>query len=175
MGWPRLQSTARPRGLTLLELMIAVAIVAVLASLALPSMGAAAARHRLKAAAEALAADLTEARLESARRGAPLHLSARTGTDWCWATVSASGCDCHAALPCRIRPALAADHPGVRLVDAGPVSFLPTGDHSLAASASTTVGLLESARGERLQVDLGRLGRARICAPGGAVPGYAAC
>jgi type IV fimbrial biogenesis protein FimT len=172
---PRSDPGRPVRGLTLLEIVIALAIIAVLASLALPSMGSGAARQRLKAAAEGLAHDLAEARYESARRGAPVHLSVRTGADWCWATVSASGCDCHASLPCRLRPARAADHPGVRLVAAEPVSFLPSGDHSLAATSSTLVARLESARGERLQVDLTRLGRARICAPGGAVPGYPAC
>jgi hypothetical protein len=37
------------------------------------------------------------------------------------------------------------------------------------------VAEFESARGERLRVDLTRLGRARICAPGGAIPSYPAC
>jgi type IV fimbrial biogenesis protein FimT len=163
------------RGLTLLELMIALAIVAVLASLALPSMGASMARQRLKAAAEGLAADLAQARQEAAHRSAPLHLSVRTGAHWCWATVDASGCDCHAALPCRLKATPAEDHPGVRLAQAAPVSFLPSGDTSLAAAASTKVAEFESERGERLRVDMTRLGRARICAPGGALPGYPAC
>ena len=51
--------------------MVALGIVAVLATLALPSFGSIVARHRLKAAAENLSMDLAELRFEATRRGRP--------------------------------------------------------------------------------------------------------
>ncbi|MBZ8144074.1 pilus assembly protein FimT, partial [Rubrivivax gelatinosus] len=85
------------RGLTLLETMIALALLALLASLAAPSFGGAVERARLRYAAETLAADIADARLEAARRGQALHLDVHAGADWCWAIASQPGCGCAVA------------------------------------------------------------------------------
>jgi type IV fimbrial biogenesis protein FimT len=158
-------------GLTLIELMMALAVVAVLAALALPSLGAQLARQRLKTAAETLAGDLAEARFEAARRGIALHLHYTPGTDWCWAVASASACDCRSAQPCQLKTVHSSDHPGVVLVQSHDARFDPAG-----ASASTEAGAtLRSSRGDELRVGVTRLGRVRVCAPGGAALGYTAC
>jgi type IV fimbrial biogenesis protein FimT len=90
----------RLRGLTLLELVIALAVLGIMATLTLPALGSALQRHRLLAAAQTLAADLAEARFEAARSGQSLHLLARTGRDWCWAVGTQADCDCSTPLPC---------------------------------------------------------------------------
>ncbi|BAL95027.1 GspH/FimT family pseudopilin [Rubrivivax gelatinosus] len=161
----------RALGLTLLETMIAVAIVALLASLAVPSFGSAAERSRLRFAAETLASDLGEARFEAARRGQPLQLEVRPGAGWCWAIATQPGCGCDAHRACQLKTERAADHGGIRLVDAAPTQLEADGQ----AQATPRPALFESTRGERLQVSLSPLGRARICAPAAAVPGYPAC
>ncbi len=163
------------RGFTLLEMMIGLAIVAVLASLALPSLSATIARQRLKAAAEMLSADLAEARHEAARRGLPLHLHFKTTASWCWATTTTSGCDCATAQQCTVKATRAADHPGVLLVDAADVRFDPEGGGSANSAVIQGHALLQSARGEQLRVSLTRLGRAKVCAPGGELRGYPRC
>ena len=56
------------RGVTLIECAIALAIIAALMSIALPSFSDAMARARLRAAAQDLALGLGNARLESVRR-----------------------------------------------------------------------------------------------------------
>lgn len=161
----------RSLGLTLLETMIAVAIVALLASLAVPSFGGAAERSRLRFAAETLAADLGEARFEAARRGQPLEFEVRPGAGWCWAIATVPGCGCDAARSCQLKTERAADHGGIRLLDAAPTRLEADGQ----SQATPRPALFESTRGERLQVSLSPLGRARICAPAAAVPGYPAC
>jgi prepilin-type N-terminal cleavage/methylation domain-containing protein len=60
----------RARGITLIECVIALAILAALMSVALPSFGEAMARARLRSAAQDLALGLGNARLESVRAGA---------------------------------------------------------------------------------------------------------
>lgn len=164
----------RPRrGLTLIELMVALAIVAVLMSLALPSFGAILARQRLKAAAEQLAADLSEARLLAAQRAQPLHLKLQPGAQWCWALASASGCDCRVAQSCQLKTVRGSDHPGVRLVDGGEMRIDAPGRGGLVLASGAA--LLQGRDGSALRVALTPLGRPKVCAPAAAVPGYPRC
>lgn len=161
---------ARPRrGLTLIETMITVALLAVLATLAAPSFGSALARYRLKAAAEDLAHDLAEARIAATQRGAALHLNFQTGDAWCYAVATVGGCACAQAPACRLKTVAATDHPGVRLVEAHDATFLP------GAGGVEGGAVLQGGDGSRLRVGLSRLGRPSVCAPGGAVSGYPAC
>lgn len=157
------------RGFTLIELAITLAVLAVLGTLALPSLGRSLERHRLQAAAQALVADLSEARFEAARRGVPLHFEARAGASWCWAVTSAPGCRCDQAGACRLASVQADEHRGVRLVSARSVRFDADGRADAGLEA-----LLEAGP-NRLRVDLGVLGRARVCSLRGELPGTPAC
>lgn len=164
-------SRAARRGVTLIELMIALAIMVVLLSLALPSMLSGLQRQRLKGAAESLAADLNEARFEAARRGVNVHFGFTPGAEWCYAASVAPGCDCKSRQPCQIKAVRSEDHRHVGLVDAQGTMFTP--DSGARTSGGTA--LLQSPGGDRLRVELSGMGRARICAPDGAMPGYPAC
>jgi len=161
-----------PRGLTLLELVVTLAVLAVLCTLALPSLGQRVDRARLAGAAELLAADIADARFEAARLGRPLHLQARPGTDWCWSVANAPGCDCAAAQVCQLKTVQAPDHPGVRLLEPFSLQLHPGGE------ADTQPARLEGRRGERLRVALTPLGRTRICSEGagsGSAGRYPSC
>jgi type IV fimbrial biogenesis protein FimT len=161
--------THRPcRGLTLLETMFTLAIVAVLLTLALPSFGSILARHRLKAAAEQLSADLGELRLLAAQRGVPLHLHFEPGAQWCWALATVGGCDCRVQQACQLKTVRAQDHPGVTLLEAHNLVVDPGG-------SAVGGALLQGREGAQLRVALTPLGRPKVCAPGAAVAGYAGC
>jgi type IV fimbrial biogenesis protein FimT len=156
------------QGLTLLEMMVALAIVAVLMTLALPSFGSMMSRHRLKAAAEQMATDLAELRMLAVQRGQPLHVNLNTGTQWCYALAVSSGCDCRVPQGCQLKTVRAADHPGVMLLEGQDLRIEPQPGGSGGA-------LLQSRDGATLRVGLSPLGRAKICAPAVAVPGFAPC
>lgn len=161
------------RGLTLLELVIALAVTAMLASLALPTLGARLDRARLQGAAEALAADLGEARFEAARRGGALFVEtadAAGGAAWCWAVAVNPGCSCGAPQACQLHVARGADHPGVKLVAGLSARLEPSGE-----AKATQAATLEGARGDRLRVELSNLGRPRICAEKGNWPRLPSC
>lgn len=158
----------RALGLTLLELMLTLAIVALMLTLALPSFGSIVARHRLKAAAEQLAMDLGELRLQAAQRGVPLHLHFQAGTPWCYALATAGGCDCRVAQACQLKTVHGQDHPGVTLVEGRDLRL----DGSLQSGRGA---LLQGSQGAQLRVALTPLGRPKICAPGAAVAGYPGC
>jgi type IV fimbrial biogenesis protein FimT len=157
------------RGLTLIELMVALGVLAVLLSLAVPSFGNLLARHRLKAAAEHLAVDLAELRFEATQRGQALHLHFMPGTDWCYALATAPGCDCRNAQPCQLKTVRAGEHRGVQLVQGDDALFEPM------RRSSAGQAVLQGVDGAQLRVALTPLGRPKVCAPGAAVPGYAAC
>jgi type IV fimbrial biogenesis protein FimT len=157
------------RGLTLLEMMIALAIVAVLTTLALPSVGSMMSRHRLKAAAETLSMDLAELRLLATQRGQPMHVNLSTGPQWCYALAVASGCDCRVPQGCQLKTVRAQDHPGVTLLEGQDLRIDPQPGQGGGSA------LLQGSDGARLRVGLSPLGRPKVCAPDAAVPGFAAC
>jgi type IV fimbrial biogenesis protein FimT len=145
------------RGFTLLELVITLAVLGILGTLAMPSLGSRVDRARLVGTAEMLAADIAEARFEAARTGQSLHVVARAGADWCWSVATTPGCDCGAPQSCQLKTVQAQDHPGVRLLDSFAVALEPGGE------ARNQPGTLQGRRGERLRVAISPLGRTRVC------------
>lgn len=172
------RATRRAQGVTLIELMMGLAVLAILGALALPAMGSRLDRQRLAMAAETLAADLTEARFEAARRGTGMQMNATTngtGAQWCWSVAPAaasppSNCTCAQTRSCGHRAVPGEDHPGVKMRQGRQVVLTADGQ-----ARASTAAVFESARGERLQVDMLALGRARICSPTGLVGRYPAC
>lgn len=156
------------RGLTLLELLAGLAVLAVVAAIALPSFSGMSQRHRLAAAAEALAADLREARFEAARSGQTLHLQSQQASDpgWCWSVARQPGCDCadDAAPSCSLKTVRASDHPGITLLQPLQVRLAPLGQAGEIGQVASTE--LASRHGQRLRVELAALGRSRVCVPG---------
>jgi type IV fimbrial biogenesis protein FimT len=164
----------RAAGLTLIELMVAIAVLAVLAMLALPSFGSLLERHRLTAAAETLALDLSEARFQSAQSGQPLHLVFRPGRDWCWAVARTPACDCRDAAPaCALKTVRAEELPGVDLVRAQDARFGHAVDADAPLQRREAV-LRSRGAADELRVQLSPLGRAHVCSTTG-LRGVAAC
>jgi type IV fimbrial biogenesis protein FimT len=158
------------RGFTLIELVIALGILALLMSMALPSFGEAVARQRLKSVAEDLALVLGEARLESLR-GTTVHLALRAGTDWCWAIGPTPDVDCTGPAPGATKVVRAQDHPGVTMSAGASSSF---GGRETLAIASTAAEFVSS-QGQTLRVHMTPLGRAIVCAPRSRISDYPRC
>lgn len=163
-------AAALAQGFTLIELVITMAVLAILGAIALPSVGAGLDRQRLQATAQALAADIGQARFEAARRGQALHLQASAGADWCWSVSADPGCRCGQAQACQLQNVRAADHPGVQIVSAQSLRLEDVG-----AAQAGTAAVLQSRRGDRLRVDVSALGRSRVCAAAGSWPALPAC
>lgn len=167
---PRPSLTPARRGLTLIELAVALALTAMLVGMALPGFGAMVERHRLRSAAEDLAADLAEARDEAARRGSAVHVEFRTGDQWCYALALQPGSGCDGAQ--RLKTVRATEYPGLSLVDAQALVLDAGGASALSASGSVRFA---SRNGDQLRVRLTPLGRAALCAPAGRWTDVVAC
>lgn len=163
-------AATRHRGLTLIEIAIAIAVLAILATIAVPSLGERIARQRLVSTAEGLALDLAEARLEAAQTGLPLHLVFDRSSDWCYAVARSEGCGCREAQACQLKVVHGADAPGVSLIGAENARF----EGSVLPVQGGTVLLRGAGGRHELQVGLSPLGRPRVCSPTG-LKGYAAC
>lgn len=162
----------RPLGLTLIELMIGLGIMAVLMSLAVPSYSAYMQRQRLKAAVQGLELDLREARYESARRNQPLAVVLQPGVDWCWAIATRPDCDCRSAQPCRLKTVRSADLRGVHLSESRNVRFDPGSGH---VDAAGPVALLLASGDERVRVEVNAPGRPSVCLVEGTLAPFARC
>ncbi len=164
----RTGTTRSTRGLTLIELAVVIALVVTLVTLAVPGFADHLARHRLRAAGQALLAEMQEARYAAAQRQQTLHLSFAGGADACWSLALAPGCDCRVAQRCRLRAVPLAQYKGVELVDWEDAHFESTGTGAGHAA-------LRSSRGHVLRVEVSPLGRSRLCSPGQAQPGVPGC
>jgi len=163
---------ATARGFTLIEMVIAIAVLALLMSLALPSFGEALARARLKSAAEELAFDLGATRLESLRpAGVPLHVSVQAGTAWCWAIGPAPQPDCRGSAPGSYKVVHSEDYPGVSMPTGASAQF----DGHDALPSTTLAAEFVSTHGHSLRVHMTPLGRATICAQALPVGDYPRC
>lgn len=165
--------TRRCSGLTLLEVVMTLAVLAVLGAIALPGVGAQMERGRLRHAAQTLLGDISEARYQAAQRRESLFITARDREPWCWAVSTAAGCDCGSKQACTVHIVNAADHPGIKLLQPLDLRFSPAGTPDAPASVMGTT--LESPSGDRLRVEVSPQGRPRICAAAGRWPQIPAC
>lgn len=175
-----------PAGFTVIELMIVVAIAAILVLLAAPSFQSLLDRQRVRAAASNLNVDIQYARSEAVRRNAPVTVSFSAGTTpWCYGIVDgAAACACSTAGSCNLKTVAGDEFLNVAMTLAGgsgvtvdprqgQVSAIAGGGSGAATTAINFSSTTTS--GAQVQSQFNALGRVVQCAPGGTLPGYRAC
>lgn len=182
----RASHTSRPGGFTLVELLVTLAVLAILLALAVPSFNDLIDRSRLTSAADTLYADLQFARSEAIRNNQNVVVGFQSGSAWCYGMVlGSSACDCSvsnsaAANYCALKRVTAADFSHVSIPDAASITFAasqtgfdPVRGVALAAGAVT----LQSTLGKQATVSLALLGRVSLCSPAGSgfTGAYPAC
>ena len=190
----------KSRGLTLVEALVAVAVLGILLAVAAPSLADLMNRRRVQAVADQLVADLAYTRTETALRAqlVSFHLNVNV-TPNCYSIhydIGGGGsCDCArgAGKACtRLRGDVA---PGFELktysVPAGvgvtiqpvlsswpagsPTNIISFDRPQMTPTPANAQILVMGNRGAQLMVQLNQAGRINMCSPGGSMGGVAPC
>jgi type IV fimbrial biogenesis protein FimT len=161
------QFGTRIRGFTLIELMITVAVLAILVALAVPNLQDALRKRRVAGAVEAVYSQVQFARSEAIKRSQDTSIVITTTSPWSIAVAgnaTVSGND-YSDVSIAASPDTTVTFDGVRGLRSAPA--VASGDETL----TLTLGTYQAA------VVVGVVGRVRICTPTGAtaVGGYPAC
>ena len=159
-GWSRPAGAAR--GFTLVELLVAVAVLSASAMLAAPSIGQMVANRRVQSAAQNLLDALNSARAEAVRRNAPVRFeldAQRQG----WTMVQATSGETFQAYK-------APEWSGLQIAPgstAAAVTFLPNG---LRQGGTQLSQITVSSDGSVRRINVFGGGLVRMCDPGVTVP-----
>jgi len=160
-------------GVTLLELLIAISIVAILAVTAVPSFITYLQQNRLVGATQRLYHTLQYARTEAVKRNANVYVSFVTGSNWCYGANPGATCACNTSGSCTIGSVSAPSAGQISLsatgLNSGAIYFEP--NHGASSSSSTIT--FTTSQGDTMGVKIGLLGSLTICSS--SIAGYPAC
>ena len=166
---------ARRQGFTLVEMMMVLAIAAILMVAGAPTFFSAIERARLKGVAENLYTRLLFAKSAAIKEGQEVFFSAQSsngGAQWCYGLGHSAGCDCATAGACDVLSASQAQASGVLMsytLDNGRTSFLPR--NGLPSTSGDLI--FTDPDGESVRVTVRPIGRIGMCSDD--VAGYGGC
>ncbi|MEJ7745665.1 MAG: GspH/FimT family pseudopilin [Luteimonas sp.] len=180
-------------GFTLIELMVTIAVLAILLAVALPSFADFFDKYRLRGAVDDVVSVISNARAESVKADRDVNISfGGTAPQWCVganaavdpaggvATPGAIACDCAVAAQCQVGgQRLAVDvgkHAGVT-IGGTPAAFIFDSKLGLVTPLAPQSATFTSATGKyALRVNVNPLGQAVVCVPSGpAIAGVPTC
>lgn len=176
-----MERTARPRGLTLVECAVALAVIAVAATTTAPGLRQLLDQRRLDGFATTLAADLQAARNEAIARNEPVRVTLDAARR-CYVlhTGAAAQCTCGAEGPAACTGGATQirterwDPAADRLtLQANAASMLFDPLHGTASPTGTW--RVTAADGRAIHHVVNVMGRVRTCAGAGSVPGLRPC
>lgn len=182
-------------GFTLVELVVALAVAAILMALAIPSFNAFFERARLRGAIDDAVSMITTAKGDALKTSRDVTVSVGGSTaQWCIganeastpaaaaAYVSSAACDCTISGKCMVggvrRVVDAVAYQGVSLGAVGTTFQIDGKLGTLVDIATTPKVLMVSPTGDyQLQLEVSPLGQARACVPSGQrpFPGFTSC
>lgn len=163
------------RGITLIDLLVTVSIIAIVAGVAAPSISTMVERSNINEVLQRLRADVDFARSEAIRRNQDVYLSFRTGAGSCWGVNEGAVCNCAAANDCQVDAGGVPRTRQVSLANIGGLQFdnanttIPaiTGRVSLRFSPRGTVASVGHIEVDSANMNgrvlVNPIGRARLC------------
>lgn len=160
-----------------MELLVTLAIIVILVTMAVPSFTSFIARGRLSGAAEALAQDLKLAKTEALRRNAEVRFSFSPGSTWCYGSIASSTtCNCVMLNSCTLRQVDNSAYAGVTMAMASP-AFADNTAIFTARQGLANAGKVEFTHPNAgtLRVSLSAAGQVSICSTSGGLGHHPAC
>lgn len=168
-------------GFTLVELMIVLALVAIILAVAIPSFTSTLARKRLEGVASELSTDMQYARSEAVQRNAAVRIIVGTS---CYAvhvvgTTPASNCTTLGTAAIELKTVQIAGGTSLAFVSNNGMAFLefePVRGMALDAGGADSSGyvtLTNSAGNWQVQAIVTQFGRVKLCSPNNTVSGLA--
>lgn len=188
----------RIRGFTLIELMVAVAVLAILMTIAAPSLSSFFDRGRLRGAADDVVSLVSTARGEAVKTGRDARISVGgTTAAWCVGanqlaapaagspiiaiTAGTDTCVCGTPSTCRVdgnvRVVNSANYPGVSVSAVGGSVTVDGKLGSIVGFGTTSFRLISPTTRYEVLLTVSPLGQSRLCVPTGkpAIAGYPSC
>lgn len=180
-------------GFTLIEMMIVLAVLAIIVTVAVPNMNSFLETNRLRGVTSQFFSDVQYARSESIKRNTNISVSVTTdgGTAWCYGLNENSGCDCTItdtsdANACTLsysgvnvlKVGSTTDYPGVRITSpVGTNMTVATFNSTRGIASSTGSIIFKSVNDSETHVDISVLGKVSTCTPSDdhGVSGYSLC
>lgn len=168
-------------GITLIEGMVTIAIVAILAAIAGPSFQNAFNSSRLRSAAEAVYGEIQFAKSESVKQDRNLFVTIQGSgtTNWCIGISNTTNCNCNTPGNCMLGPTGSQTERVIKSNDfssitltANPLEIEFNSRRGSTVSGGNTIALT-GASNLNTTIETSTLGRVRIC--GGNLGGYSSC
>ncbi|HIG64946.1 MAG TPA: prepilin-type N-terminal cleavage/methylation domain-containing protein [Methyloprofundus sp.] len=156
-------------GFTLVELIVIVAIIGIIASIAVPSFQDMIEKGRLKEAVESLKSDLMFARTEAIKRSSNINVAiVENGSNWCYGiNDDNTGCACGTVNDCGIKAIAGNQFYGTSVG----ADYAPT--FNFRRGTTTAGGATISTSNYTARVKVSNEGRITICSSN--LGGYDAC
>lgn len=176
--------TARSRGFTMIELMIVVALAAIVLALAVPSFTSTLAKKRMEGVASELSTDIQYARSEAVQRNAPIRLIVGSNcyTIHTVGTTDATSCTALGTGGSALKSlTVAAGSAGFAFTSNNSKAFIEfepvrgMAADSAGADSSGWVDVTSSSGPWQLRAEVTQMGRVRNCSPNSSIPGVPSC
>lgn len=180
-------------GFTLIEMMVVLAVLAIIVTTAVPGMGNFLDSNKLRGATSQFYSDMQYARSESIKRNVNVSVSVTSNgdTSWCYGISINTGCDCTITDPTNINACVlpqsgedilkvgsSADFTGIRLISpSGSNQTVATFDFVRGVATTTGTVVFESHNALETHIDVTALGKINACTPTGVknLTGYSTC
>ncbi len=170
----KMGSNAGASGFTLIELMIGIAIVAIVLALGMPSFGAWIQNGRLRNASESILNGLQLARSEAVKRNTPVQFTLGAGSAWTVGCVTVTA-NCPTSIQSRSAGDGSSDAITVEATDGTPIVFdslgrmiapVPGGGAIFTAmNVDADPAVLSAAQSRDLRITVNISGNIRMCDP----------
>ncbi len=158
---------AKKNGFTLIEMMVSIAVMAIIATSVVPAFNDMKEKHKIRGAVETISSDFQLARSEAIKtnQAVSLSFSGIGGTNWCYGINDSSGCNCSVNNACQVdgntvRVASSAEFLNINLTTnfAGQTATFDP-DRGTTNSGITSL----TANGKTAKIFVSAIGRISVC------------